>query len=112
MKSIQIQPGQAPSLPKSKSRDRILNAAVDCLSEYGFSKTNMDEVARRAGTARSTLYRHFNDRDELILSVMEREALYMGGEIQGKIQKYQDLSEYLVEGMLLADEAIRMKSKY
>jgi len=92
---------------KGKAKDRIMDAAVKCLSESGLGKANMDEVASIAGVSRSTLYRHFKDRDELILAVVERESMQIGLDIQNKIQASEDLGEYIVEGILLAEEKRR-----
>lgn len=43
------------------NRARMLRAAVELLGERGFEVT-MDDVARRAGMARATLYEHFGNR--------------------------------------------------
>lgn len=50
------------------SRQRILAAAADIMPEQRFS---MDEVARRAGVSKATLYRHYPDRDALSRALVE-----------------------------------------
>ena len=48
-------------------RTRILEATVTCLGRYGIAKTTVDDAAREAGVARATVYRHFPDgKDQLI----------------------------------------------
>ena len=48
-------------------RTRILRATVACLGRYGIAKTTVDDAAREAGVARATVYRHFPDgKDQLI----------------------------------------------
>jgi len=48
-------------------RTRILKATVACLGRYGIAKTTVDDAAREAGVARATVYRHFPDgKDQLI----------------------------------------------
>ncbi len=56
------------------SREGILDAALGVLSEYGFRKSSMEDVARAAGVSRVTLYRRFADKDALVHAVMLREA--------------------------------------
>lgn len=49
------------------ARSRILRATVGCLGRYGIAKTTVDDAAREAGLARATVYRHFPDgKDQLI----------------------------------------------
>lgn len=50
----------------SRSRASILDAATALLSERGFSGVSMDEISRRSGVAKTTIYRHWSDRDALL----------------------------------------------
>ena len=48
-------------------RTRILAATEECLGRYGLAKTTVDDVARTAGLARATVYRHFpQGKDQVI----------------------------------------------
>lgn len=49
-----------------KTRDRILQAALDLFLRQGIRKTAIDDVADRAGVTRVTVYRYFSDRQQLI----------------------------------------------
>src|ERR687887_2418581 len=55
-------------------REAILAAALDEFSAQGFAATRLDDVARRAGVAKGTIYLHFQDKEtlfqELIRSVL------------------------------------------
>lgn len=50
------------------ARTRILEAAVVCLGRYGIAKTTVDDAAREAGVARATVYRHFPDGKDQVIS--------------------------------------------
>ncbi len=89
-----------------QTTDRVLNAAVQCFHEKGVNKTNMEDVAKAAKMARSTLYRYFKDRDELVISVIEREAMQLVGDILPKLQRYQSLEDYLLEAILMGLDGI------
>ena len=53
------------------ARSRILSATVTCLGRYGIGKTTVDDVAKEAGLARATVYRHFPDgKDDLIAAAI------------------------------------------
>jgi AcrR family transcriptional regulator len=46
-------------------REAILAAALDEFSARGFEATRLDDVARRAGIAKGTIYLYFRDKDTL-----------------------------------------------
>jgi AcrR family transcriptional regulator len=52
----------------------ILGAALACFAERGFAATRLDDVARRAGITKGTLYLYFTNKDELFQAVV-RQAL-------------------------------------
>lgn len=46
---------------------KILGAAVDLFRQYGFKAITMDDIARRAGISKKTLYQQFANKNEVIL---------------------------------------------
>ncbi|MEO6988930.1 MAG: TetR/AcrR family transcriptional regulator [Aquihabitans sp.] len=53
--------------PRSEEAHRAaLDTTVELLLEGGIEGVTLDEVAARSGVAKSTLYRHFGSRDDLI----------------------------------------------
>src|SRR5256885_15864764 len=46
-------------------RQAILTAALDEFSASGFAATRLDDVARRAGVAKGTIYLYFRDKESL-----------------------------------------------
>ena len=52
-------------------RTRILEAAVACLGSYGIAKPTVDDVARRAGVARETVYRHFPGKAAVLAAILQ-----------------------------------------
>jgi AcrR family transcriptional regulator len=55
----------------ARSRDAVLNAARELLVESGPAAVTVDAVVARSGVAKSTIYRHWESRDDLLVSVME-----------------------------------------
>ena len=49
----------------AERRNAILKAALDEFSERGFAAARLDDVARRAGVAKGTIYLHFKDKEAL-----------------------------------------------
>lgn len=54
--------------------DRILDAALELFEDIGIRKTTIEDVARRAGVDRVTVYRRVGSRDQLGQAVVAREA--------------------------------------
>lgn len=64
--------GRAPGRPRSREADAaILNAALELLIERGVQATSIEEVARRAGVTRATVYRRFPDKTRLLIATVE-----------------------------------------
>jgi AcrR family transcriptional regulator len=58
--------------PRSAEASRlILDAAVQLLREGGPGAVSIDAVAARSGVARTTIYRRFRDRGQLIAAVLD-----------------------------------------
>ncbi|QRY61617.1 helix-turn-helix transcriptional regulator [Gordonia sp. PDNC005] len=60
------------TVPPSVQEEAILEAAAAEFTDVGVRRANMDEVARVAGVSRSTLYRRFPNKDNLLLAVANR----------------------------------------
>jgi len=80
----------------------ILAAARRCYGDFGIAATGMKEVAAEAGVARSTLYRYFPGRDELLIAVIREEMLELNDYIHRRLGKYTEPADFVVEGLLLA----------
>jgi len=62
-------------------RAELVDAAVHAIREHG-AGVGMDEVAARAGTSKTVVYRHFGDRTELYVAVCARVARVLFGQIR------------------------------
>jgi AcrR family transcriptional regulator len=70
-------PRKPPRAREEKSaarRDAILAAALDEFAASGFAATRIDDVARRAGVAKGTIYLYFRDKEALFQELV-RSAL-------------------------------------
>ena len=47
-------------------RDQILEAANDVIREKGYTRASVDQIAKRAGLSRSTIYEYFPSKDEIL----------------------------------------------
>jgi AcrR family transcriptional regulator len=58
-----------------RSREsRILDAASELLLVFGYRRVTIDDVARRAGVGKGTVYLHWASKLELFATVLIRDA--------------------------------------
>lgn len=55
-----------------RSRNLILDAADKAFREMGFANTSVEEIAKRAGLTRKTVYNLFNSKEEIALRLIAR----------------------------------------
>ena len=61
--------------------DQILDTARDLLLLWGYRRVTIDELARRAGVGKGTIYLHWRSREEVFHAVSTREAAAMADAI-------------------------------
>ena len=57
--------------PRNGKRDAILHAAWGLIRHYGYGKTTIDDIARRAGVSKGTVYLYFDSKTEIMLSLAD-----------------------------------------
>ncbi|MEY9847368.1 TetR/AcrR family transcriptional regulator [Streptacidiphilus sp. MAP5-3] len=69
-------PARAPKQDRSRvTRQRLLEAAVDCLAEVGWTGSTVAVVAERAGVSRGAAQHHFPTREDLFTAAVEHVAV-------------------------------------
>src|SRR3954470_17077783 len=53
------------------ARERLVVAAVDLFTEQGYDATTVAQITERAGITKSTFFRHFSDKRELLAAGQE-----------------------------------------
>ncbi|MDF0530200.1 helix-turn-helix domain containing protein [Tsukamurella sp. 8F] len=53
------------------ARERLVVAAVDLFTEQGYDATTVAQIAERGGVTRSTFFRHFSDKREVLAAGQE-----------------------------------------
>ncbi|MBV8860326.1 MAG: TetR/AcrR family transcriptional regulator [Mycobacterium sp.] len=82
--------------------DAILDAAVVEFEQHGFRRVALDDVARRARVSRTTIYRRFGGRHELVAAVIDRENAVLFADIANELKSRRPQSNYYVEAFTLS----------
>lgn len=61
-----------PGRPRSaQSHQAILQAALELLAEVGFERMSIEAIATRAGVGKTTIYRRYDSKEELVADAIE-----------------------------------------
>jgi len=91
---------------KAQTRLRLLEAAVDVISEKGFDKASMREIARRADVADATIYNYFSTKEKLLYGY----CAHVQQQVMDELKAIDDFHEYSLRDQLhqLVEMEIRM----
>lgn len=84
------------------STEAILDAALVEFDRHGIRRVALDDVARRAGVSRTTIYRRFANREDLVAAVMDRENARLFTDIAAELKSTRPQSNYYVEAFTSA----------
>ncbi len=84
------------------STEAILDAALVEFDRHGIRRVALDDVARRAGVSRTTIYRRFANKDDLVAAVMDRENVRLFADIADELSSSRPQSNYYVEAFTQA----------
>lgn len=57
-------------LNMSEKQVKILEAAIESFSEKGFAATSTSEIAKKAGVAEGTIFRHYKTKKDLLMAIV------------------------------------------
>jgi len=66
-----VESGGVRDLLVAARREQILRAATRVFAEKGFNRATTREVAREAGISEGTIYNYFEDKDALLMAIMD-----------------------------------------
>jgi AcrR family transcriptional regulator len=76
---------------KIEVREKIIKAAIDAFSKYGFDRTRMDDVAKTADLSKGTIYLHFKSKEDLFYAICENNLAEAKQRISTMFTKKEDL---------------------
>jgi len=86
---------------RSEARpDEVLDAALDLFIEKGFSATRVEDVARRAGLSKGSIYLYFPSKDALLEGLVARAVTPVADSILGMMAGFDGDPRIAIEGAL------------
>ena len=54
----------------ASAHQKVLRAALELVAERGIDATSMDAIAQKSGVSKATIYKHWSDKDALLLEML------------------------------------------
>ena len=67
----------------AERRQAIIDAAMEEFISRGFAATRLDDIAKRAGVAKGTIYLHFKDKESMFEELIRTAIVPLVGRMQG-----------------------------
>lgn len=81
---------------KQRTRARLLEAAVDVITEKGFRSASMREIANRADVGDATIYNYFSTKEKLLYGYCE----HVQEQVLAELKRIDDFHEYTLQEQL------------
>lgn len=85
---------------------RILDAAYELFLAFGLRRSTIEDIAKRAGIGRPTLYRRFADKDAVMQAVIMRESRRLVASVWAQVQDIADPAPMLVRSFVVATRTV------
>lgn len=79
-----------------QTREKLIAAAAECFTEYGYTRTRISDITHRADTAQGNFYRHFTSLDDIFMAAL-RPALEELSQSRGRPDRAHGELESLIE---------------
>lgn len=83
-----------------KIKVTIKKAAHDLFRRYGYKKTSVNEISKRAKLAKATIYKYFDSKELVLHAILMDYIQESVDELLAKYNKRTDLETYLTEAIL------------
>ncbi|EIC86141.1 TetR/AcrR family transcriptional regulator [Serratia sp. M24T3] len=103
----------------NERRQAIIDAAADLFQEMGYERTSMNEVAKRVGGSKATLYNYFASKEALFEMVVRTYSTHFLNAAASELSSYHDgvmtfeqnltrFGERMMEVLLTDNQALRI----
>jgi len=90
-----------------KIKGKIVQCAWDLICDKGAESLRLDEVAKQSGCSRSSVYRYFDSKKELLVAVLMKWLFDTTEKLNPILENIEDPVERLVEGIYGPIHAVR-----
>lgn len=96
----------------AERKDQIVRATVECITKHGYHNFSMQDVARTAGVSKGIIHYYFLNKDDLMMSVLDRVAGDIESVLIEDMQAIDDPVKKLEIFMSVAFDVVRSTKEY
>lgn len=90
-----------------ETKEKIFKASIELFKEFGFENVHINDIAKRTGTAKGTLYTHFKSKEHVVVEHYKGidqhyELVYQ--KLPSTMPCYEKLMAIFKEGFLFTEE--------
>ena len=104
---LELQLAPSAEEPADRTTEKILDAALKEAGARGLQRLTVEDVVRRAGVARMTVYRRYPSREDLVQALVNREVQRFLQAVTEGNARADDPFDKLVEAFIAAVEFTR-----
>ncbi|WP_276133280.1 TetR/AcrR family transcriptional regulator [Polluticoccus soli] len=86
---------------------KILSASAELFRQYGFKAITMDDIARRAGISKKTLYQHFANKHEVVNESVTWYKCRVAEGCQAAIDSSENAIDAMLRTQMLLDQTYK-----
>src|SRR5690242_8186412 len=97
---------KSPMKPRWQRRkearpEEIVVAALETFAEHGYAAARLDDVARRAGVTKGTIYLYFKNKEDLFQAVVRQTVVTKLARAEEEVREYRGSASDLLRNMLV-----------
>ena len=96
----------------AERKDQIVRATVDCITKHGYHNFSMQDVARTAGVSKGIIHYYFLNKDELMMSVLDKVAGDIERVLAAELQSITDPKRKLEVFVDVCFDIVRSTKEY
>ena len=75
---------------RAEKREHLIDIALQLFNRYGYHATGVDRIMAETGIAKTTLYRHFESKEELIVAALAKADEMARDELRAFVENASD----------------------
>ncbi len=96
----------------AERKDQIVRATVDCITKHGYHNFSMQDVARTAGVSKGIIHYYFLNKDDLMMSVLDKVAGDIENIIADDMEAISSPVEKIKVFIAVAFDVVRSTKEY
>lgn len=84
----------------SLTQQEILAAAIRCVKRFGIERVTLNDIAKEAGVARSTVYSHYLNRDDVVRFALLHSAYSFAEKVMARVVDVPAGAARIIEAMV------------